>query len=181
MLQRSIATCAGCHGLRLSLAFAATCLGRAFSRPDYLVIAWRNWIVKKQPDFDAVVVGAGVTGMYQTYRLREAGFKVKGIDGSSGVGGSWHVNRYPGCRVDSESHTYSYFWNPELLKEFNWTELFASQPEVLRYLNRAADYMDIRKDYMFNTRIKKSVWDEENQFWVIHLEEGGSAPLTTRC
>ena len=136
--------------------------------------------MKKQPDFDAVVVGAGVTGMYQTYRLREAGFNVKGIDGSSGVGGSWHVNRYPGCRVDSESHTYSYFWNPELLEEFNWTELFASQPEVLRYLNRAADYMDIRKDYMFNTRIKKSVWDEENQYWVIHLEEGGAAPLTTR-
>lgn len=133
-----------------------------------------------QPDFDAVVIGAGITGMYQLYKLREQGFRVKGIEGAPDVGGAWYWNRYPGCRVDSESHTYSYFWSDELKQTFNWTERFAGQPEVLSYLQKAADVMDIRKNYLFNQRVRSATWDKENQFWTIRLEEGGSAPITTR-
>lgn len=136
--------------------------------------------MRKQPDFDVVVIGAGISGMYQLYTLREKGFSVKGIEADSGVGGAWQTNRYPGCRVDSESHTYSYFWSKELLAEFNWSERFAGQPEVLRYLNRAADIMDVRKDYMFNTRMKKATYCEDNRYWKIELQEGGSASLTAR-
>ena len=135
---------------------------------------------KKQPDFDAVVIGAGISGMYQLYRLRELGFSVRGIEASDDIGGVWHWNRYPGCRVDSESHTYGYFWNKDLLQEFNWSERFAAQPEVLRYLHRAAQLMDIRKDYMFNARVKSARFDEANGFWRIDFQEGGQAPLTAR-
>lgn len=136
--------------------------------------------MSKQPDFDAVVIGAGITGMYQLYKLREQGFKVKGIEGAPDVGGAWFWNRYPGCRVDSESHTYSYFWSEDLKQNFNWTERFAGQPEVLSYLQSAADLMDIRKDYIFNQRVKTARWDDENKYWVIQLEEGGSTPITSR-
>lgn len=133
-----------------------------------------------QPDFDAVVIGAGMSGMYQVYKLREQGFRVKGIEAAPDVGGAWFWNRYPGCRVDSESHTYSYFWSPELLEKFNWTERFAGQPEVLSYLQMAADHMDVRKDYLFNQRVRSARWDDENKWWLVQLEEGGSIPFTTR-
>ncbi|MES2480959.1 MAG: NAD(P)/FAD-dependent oxidoreductase [Pseudomonadota bacterium] len=134
----------------------------------------------KTPDFDAVVIGAGISGMYQLYRLRELGYTVKGVEASDNIGGVWHQNRYPGCRVDSESDTYGYFWNKQLLQEFNWSERFASQPEVLRYLHRAAELMDIRKDYLFNTRVKSATYDEANNLWRIEFVEGGSAPMTAR-
>ena len=134
----------------------------------------------KKPDFDAVVIGAGISGMYQLYRLRELGYNVLGLEASDDLGGVWHQNRYPGCRIDSESEIYGYFWNRELMQEFDWTERFAAQPEVLRYLHRAADYMDIRKDFRFNARVKSAVFDEQNQHWTIELQEGGSASLTTR-
>ncbi|MEA3389956.1 flavin-containing monooxygenase [Sphingobium sp. CCH11-B1] len=133
-----------------------------------------------EPDFDAIVIGAGFSGIYQTYKLREAGFSVKGIEAAPDVGGVWFWNRYPGCRVDSESHTYGYFWLDELVEKFNWTERFAGQPEVLKYIQTAADLMDIRKDYTFNQRVKGAKWDDDNKFWIVELEEGGSAPITAR-
>ena len=136
--------------------------------------------MRKEADFDAVVIGAGISGMYQVYKLREQGFNVRGIEAAPDIGGAWFWNRYPGCRVDSESHTYSYFWSEELLQKFNWTERFAGQPEVLSYLQTAADLMDIRKNYTFNQRVRSARWDKENLYWVIQLEEGGSIPITAR-
>lgn len=136
--------------------------------------------MKKTPDFDAVVIGAGISGLYQLYRLREMGYSVKGVEASDDIGGVWHQNRYPGCRLDSESQSYAYFWNKELMDEFNWNERFASQPEVLRYVRRAAEYMDIRKDYMFNARVKGATFDEENAIWQLEFTEQGTAPLTAR-
>jgi cyclohexanone monooxygenase len=133
-----------------------------------------------QPDFDAVVIGAGLTGLYQTYRLRELGFRVRGIEASDNIGGVWHHNRYPGARIDSESEVYGYFWNDELMQEFNWSERFAAQPEVLRYIHRAADFMDVRKDYMFNARVSSAVFDEENRIWTMGFQDAGMAPLTAR-
>lgn len=133
-----------------------------------------------KPDFDAVVIGAGLSGLYQTYRLRELGYNVRGIEASDDIGGVWHHNRYPGARIDSESEVYGYFWNKELMQEFNWTEKFAAQPEVLRYIHRAAEMMDIRKDYMFNARVGSASFDEETGLWTIGFQDGGMAPLTAR-
>jgi len=134
----------------------------------------------KEPDFDAVVIGAGLTGLYQTYRLRELGYSVLGVEGSDNIGGVWHYNRYPGCRIDSESEVYGYFWHEGLMQEWNWTERFAGQPEILKYIHRAADIMDIRKDYIFNARVKKAVFDEENSFWTLEFQEPDRAPVTAR-
>lgn len=134
----------------------------------------------KKPDFDAVVIGAGLTGLYQTYRLRELGYNVRGIEGSDNIGGVWHQNRYPGARIDSESEVYGYFWNEDLKQEFNWTEKFAGQPEILRYIHRAADYMDIRKDYMFDSFVSRMVFDEENKLWTVFFQNEAIAPLTAR-
>ncbi|MCO6381740.1 NAD(P)/FAD-dependent oxidoreductase [Oceanicola sp. 502str15] len=134
----------------------------------------------KQPDFDAVVIGAGLTGLYMAYRLRELGYSVRGIEASDDIGGVWHQNRYPGARIDSESEVYGYFWNEELMQEFNWSERFAAQPEVLKYIHRANDYMDIRKDYMFNARVGGAAFDEDSGLWTITFQDGGKAPLTAR-
>jgi cation diffusion facilitator CzcD-associated flavoprotein CzcO len=137
--------------------------------------------MSETPDFDVVVIGAGFTGMYATYRLRQLGYSVKGLEEAADVGGTWWDNRYPGCRVDVESYLYCYgSCLDEVRRTFNWTERFASQPEVLRYLYAAADYMDIRKDYLFNTRVKRASWNEKEKFWHIDLHRGGSTPLTAR-
>ncbi|MGD9662393.1 MAG: flavin-containing monooxygenase [Porticoccaceae bacterium] len=131
-------------------------------------------------DFDAVVIGAGLTGLYQTYRLREMGYRVLGVEGSDNIGGVWHHNRYPGARIDSESEVYGYFWNEQLMQEWNWFERFAAQPEVLEYIHRAAEIMDIRKDYIFNARVKKAVFDDDNNFWTLEFQQPDRAPVTAR-
>ena len=97
-------------------------------------------------DFDAIVVGAGVAGLYQLHRLREMGLKVQSIDAASDVGGTWYWNCYPGARVDSQSYIYQYWFSDELVKEWNWSERFPGQPETERYLNFVADKLDLRKD-----------------------------------
>ncbi len=137
--------------------------------------------MSETPDFDVAVIGAGFTGMYAVYRLRELGFSVKGIEEASDVGGVWWHNRYPGCRVDIESYFYCYGSRLDRLrKSFDWTERFSSQPDVLRYLYDAADEMDIRKHYLFKTRLKGASWEEEGKFWRMEFQRGGSAPLTAR-
>jgi cyclohexanone monooxygenase len=134
----------------------------------------------KAPDFDAVVIGAGITGMYQAYRLREMGYRTLGVEGSDDIGGVWHHNRYPGCRTDSESEIYGYFWNDQLMQEWNWPERFAAQPDVLRYLHRAAEIMDIRKDFIFNAKVNSALFDEENNLWTLGFVQPDRAPVTAR-
>lgn len=134
----------------------------------------------KDVDFDAVVIGAGLSGLYQAYRLREMGYRVLGVEGSDDIGGVWHHNRYPGCRIDSESEVYGYFWNDQLMQEWNWSERFAAQPEVLAYIHRAAEIMDIRKDFLFNAKVKQSVWDEEAGLWTLRFQQPHRAPVTAR-
>src|SRR5882762_11660938 len=90
-------------------------------------------------EFDAIVIGAGVSGLYQLYRLRDAGLKVRCVEDGGGVGGTWYWNRYPGCRFDSESETYGYSFSKELLQEWDWKEHYSGQPENERYLNYVAD------------------------------------------
>ena len=104
-----------------------------------LQTASRNVAADPAEDFDAVIIGAGVSGLYQLHRLRQLGLKVRVFESGTGVGGTWYWNRYPGARFDSESYTYGYSFSPELLEEWDWQERFASQPETERYLNHVAD------------------------------------------
>jgi cation diffusion facilitator CzcD-associated flavoprotein CzcO len=125
--------------------------------------------------FDAIVIGAGVSGLYQLYRLRELGLWVCCYEDGSGVGGTWYWNRYPGCRFDSESETYGYSWSEELLQEWDWKEHYSGQPENERYLNYVADKYDLRKDIQFNARVASAVYDEQANRWDIQLESGQRA------
>ena len=92
-------------------------------------------------------------------------FPSRAIDGSSNVGGTWYWNRYPGCRLDTESYAYGYFGLKGIMPEWTWTERFAGQPTMLRYCNYAADKMDIRKDYQFNTRVSRAHFNESTDMW----------------
>ena len=106
-------------------------------------------------DFDAIIIGAGVSGLYQLYRLRELGLRVRVFEAGTGVGGTWYWNRYPGARFDSESWTYGYSFSQELLEEWDWEEHFAAQPETERYLNYVADKFDLRRDIQFKSRVSR--------------------------
>src|SRR5438045_8990862 len=111
-----------------------------------LQMAARNVEADPAADFDAVIIGAGVSGLYQLYRLRQLGLRVRVFETGSGVGGTWYWNRYPGARFDSESWTYGYSFSQELLDEWNWNERFACQAETERYLNHVADTFDLGSD-----------------------------------
>jgi cation diffusion facilitator CzcD-associated flavoprotein CzcO len=123
-------------------------------------------------DFDAIIIGAGVSGLYQLYRLRELGLKVRVFETGSGVGGTWYWNRYPGARFDSESWTYGYSFSRELLEEWDWEEHFAAQPETERYLNYVADKFDLRCDIQFNSRVIAANYREDTRSWDVGLEDG---------
>ena len=123
-------------------------------------------------DFDAIVIGAGVAGLYQLYKLRALGLRVRVFEAGSGVGGTWYWNRYPGARFDSESWTYGYSFSKELLDEWDWEEHFAPQPETERYLNFVADRFDLRRDIQFNSRVASAHFDEKSRSWEIALEDG---------
>ena len=125
-----------------------------------------------RPEFDAVVIGAGVAGLYQLYRLRELGLRVRAFEAGSAVGGTWYWNRYPGARFDSESWTYGYSFSKELLDEWEWEEHFSAQPHTERYLNYVADKFDLRRDIQFNSRVAAAHYREETRSWEIVLESG---------
>lgn len=121
---------------------------------------------------DVLVIGAGIAGLYQVYRLREEGFTVKAVEAGDDVGGTWYWNRYPGARVDSQSHVYQYWFSKELNNEWDWTERFPAQPEVERYLNFVADRFDLRKAILFNTRVTGADYDETTKRWTISTDTG---------
>jgi cation diffusion facilitator CzcD-associated flavoprotein CzcO len=137
-----------------------------------LQTAARNVEADPAADFDAIVIGAGVSGLYQLYKLRELGFKVRVFETGTGVGGTWYWNRYPGARFDSESWTYGYSFSEELLEEWDWEEHFAGQPETERYLNYVADKFDLRRDIQFNSRVTAARYDEDTRSWNVELENG---------
>jgi cation diffusion facilitator CzcD-associated flavoprotein CzcO len=122
--------------------------------------------------FDAIVIGAGVSGLYQLYRLRKLGLSVRCLEDGDGVGGTWYWNRYPGCRFDSESETYGYSFSKELEQEWDWKEHYSGQPENERYLNFVADKFDLRKDIQFNSHVTSAVYDEGANRWAVQLENG---------
>ena len=125
-----------------------------------------------RPEFDAVVIGAGVAGLYQLYRLRELGLRVRIFETGSAVGGTWYWNRYPGARFDSESWTYGYSFSKELLEDWELEEHFSGQPHTERYLNYVADKFDLRRDIQFNSRVVAAHWREDTRSWELVLENG---------
>lgn len=125
--------------------------------------------------FDAVVVGAGFSGLYMLYRLRELGLSTQVYEAGEGVGGTWYWNRYPGARCDSPSVHYSYSFSSELEQEWEWTEKYPSQPEILRYLNHVADRFDLRQDIQCRTRVTSAVYDEATGRWIIQTDRGDRA------
>jgi cation diffusion facilitator CzcD-associated flavoprotein CzcO len=123
-------------------------------------------------DYDAIVIGAGISGLYQLHTLREAGFKVRVFETGTGVGGTWYWNRYPGARFDSESYSYGYSFSQELLDEWDWTEHFSPQPHTLKYLNHVADKFDLRKHMQFGCTVESAHWDDDATLWRLHLADG---------
>ena len=125
-------------------------------------------------EFDAIVVGAGFSGLYMLHALRKLGLSVRVYEQGGGVGGTWYWNRYPGARCDSESVYYMFtdHMSEELLEEWNWSERYAAQPEILRYLEFATDKMDLRRDIQFNAKVVAAVYDAERNTWNIRLEDG---------
>ena len=121
---------------------------------------------------DVLIVGAGITGIYQLYRAREAGFSVQLLEAGSGVGGTWFWNRYPGARFDSESYTYGYLFSRELWDEWQWKEHFAEQPEIERYLNHVVDRFDLRRHMRFGSRVHSALYDEASSTWTVTTGQG---------
>lgn len=127
-----------------------------------------------QTDFDAVVVGAGFAGLYMLHKLRSEGFKVRVFESGSDIGGTWFWNRYPGARCDVESLEYSYQFSEDLQQEWVWSEKYATQGEILTYVNHVADRFDLRKDIQLNTQIESAHYDEDEKIWTIRTTEGAA-------
>ncbi len=124
-------------------------------------------------DVDVVVIGAGFVGIYAVHRLRDQmGLSVRGFDNAADVGGTWYWNQYPGARCDIESIHYSYSFNDELQREWHWSERYAAQPEILAYLNHAADRFDVRRSFTFGVRITAVVWDDDLSHWSVTTDDG---------
>ena len=123
---------------------------------------------------DAVIVGAGFAGLYALHRLRGLGLSARVYEAGRGVGGTWYWNRYPGARCDVESMDYSYSFSDDLQQEWRWTERYASQPEILRYINHVADRFDLRRDIQFATRVTAALFDEATNRWDVRTDTGES-------
>jgi len=123
-------------------------------------------------DAEVIIIGAGVSGIYELHRLRELGFDVHLVEAGTNVGGTWYWNRYPGARFDSESYSYGYFFSQEILDEWNWEEFFAGQAETERYLNFVTEKLDLRRDMRFNFRVASIVLDESGPTWTLTAEDG---------
>jgi cyclohexanone monooxygenase len=122
--------------------------------------------------FDAIVVGAGFGGLYALHRMRRQGLSVRVLEAASDVGGTWYWNRYPGARCDVPSVEYSFSFSKELEQEWDWTEVMAAQPEILRYINHVADRFDLRRDIQLETRVSSAHYDEDQRRWRVETEAG---------
>jgi cation diffusion facilitator CzcD-associated flavoprotein CzcO len=122
--------------------------------------------------YDALIVGAGFAGMYMLHKMRGLGMTARVYDAAKGVGGTWYWNRYPGARCDVMSHDYSFSFDQELEQEWEWSEKYATQPEILRYANHVADRYELWPDMQFETRIASAVFDEEEKRWTVQTDQG---------
>lgn len=123
---------------------------------------------------DAIVVGAGFTGLYMLHKLRGLGLSAQVVEAGTDVGGTWYWNRYPGARCDIESFDYSYSFDEGLQQDWVWSERYATQPEILSYLQHVAERFDLRRDIAFETRVTAAHWDEAQQRWHVETDRGDS-------
>ncbi|OAL49300.1 FAD/NAD(P)-binding domain-containing protein [Pyrenochaeta sp. DS3sAY3a] len=132
------------------------------------------------PAFDVLIIGAGLSGVYSLYNIRKRfpDWRIKVIEAGTDVGGVWYWNRYPGCQIDTESLSYCYSFDKELLDEWEWKDVFAFQPETHRYIQRVAKKHNLYKDIQFNTRIKSAHWDDQQHTWTFYDQQGQT--YTTR-
>lgn len=121
---------------------------------------------------DALVIGAGVAGLYQLYQLRREGLTVLGLDAAGDVGGTWYWNRYPGAKFDSESYIYQYLFDEDLYKGWTWSERFPGQPEIERWMHYITDKLDLRKDFRFSTTVTSATYDEARKRWIVRTDRG---------
>jgi cyclohexanone monooxygenase len=129
-------------------------------------------MTENRRDLDAVIVGAGFAGLYMLHRARGLGLSAQVLEAAAGVGGTWYWNRYPGARCDVESMQYSYQFSEDLAQEWEWTERYAGQPEILRYLEHVAERFDLSRDIQFETRVTEAVFDDAHGRWTIRTERG---------
>jgi cyclohexanone monooxygenase len=129
-------------------------------------------------DFDVVIVGAGFAGMYMLHKTRGMGLSARVFEAGGGVGGTWYWNRYPGARCDVESMQYSYQFSDELQQEWEWSERYSPQPEILRYANHVADRFDLRRDIRFDTRVVSAAFDEDAGHWIVGTDDGARTSAT---
>jgi cyclohexanone monooxygenase len=125
-----------------------------------------------ETDFDVIVVGGGISGLYSLYKLRELGLTARAFEAGSGIGGTWFWNRYPGCRCDIESLEYSFSFSPELEQEWRWPNRYGTQPQILEYLEHVADRFDLRKDVALNTRVVSAHFDSAANVWTVTTDAG---------
>ena len=135
-------------------------------------MAGRNGSDEARPDYDVVVVGAGFAGLYLLRKLRELGFSTRVLESADDVGGTWYWNRYPGARCDIPTTDYTYSFDPDLERDWTWSEKYATQPEILRYLQFVADRYDLRRDIDFSTRVASATWDEAASLWRVRTDAG---------
>lgn len=125
------------------------------------------------PEFDAIIIGAGFSGLYMLYRARDVlGLNARVFEAGDGVGGTWFWNRYPGARCDSESYYYSYSFSDELEQEWEWSSKYPEQPEIMSYLNHVADRFDLRRDIQLATRVTEATFDDETNRWIVKTDTG---------
>ena len=127
---------------------------------------------------DVLVVGAGFAGLYLIHRLRQQGMSVRVLEAADDVGGTWYWNRYPGARCDVESLEYSFSFDKALQQEWVWSERYAAQPEILRYVQHVADRFDLRRNIEFNSRVSDAEFDPASNQWTVFTENG--QPFTAR-
>jgi cation diffusion facilitator CzcD-associated flavoprotein CzcO/acetyl esterase/lipase len=126
----------------------------------------------ERPDVDVVVVGAGIAGLYLAYRLSRAGYRIRVFEAADDIGGTWYWNRYPGARVDVPSVDYMFSFDPDWQRDWQWSEKYATQPEILRYLNHVADKHDLRRHITFSTRIRQARWADDGSLWRVSTDHG---------
>lgn len=130
---------------------------------------------------DAIIIGAGVCGIYMLHRLLQQGLDVTVLEAAEGPGGTWNANRYPGARFDSESYTYGYSFSEEILQAWDWSERFAPQPETLRYLNFVIDKLNLRDHMQFNAQVQSAKFDDADNKWIVNLSDGRQLETTYLC
>src|SRR6202040_3891894 len=127
----------------------------------------------EKPDFDAVIIGAGFSGMYMLHSLRDKlDLNVTVLEAGNGVGGTWYWNRYPGARCDSDSYIYCYTFDKNLLQEWDWSERYPEQDEILRYLEHCAERFDLKPDIQFGKRVVETSFDEKTNLWTVRTDKG---------